>query len=184
MSFLLNFISFILLFFSINSSTLKDRDEVSLIYYEYDYNLSEINLTMINRDISIMDLTACHLAFIKNEKDEHDEIFNFYSVYFNRQWIFFSNNTETIDKLLKIDYDSKDIYLIGILIPKTLEYKIKKDHGIPIFEIDDNYTEYMEKWDISGICVIQIKIYISVCKLIMLWNIIRKIIFLFYLLLY
>ena len=147
MSFLLNFISFILLFFSINSSTLKDRDEVSLIYYEYDYNLSEINLTMINRDISIMDLTACHLAFIKNEKDEHDEIFNFYSVYFNRQWIFFSNNTETIDKLLKIDYDSKDIYLIGILIPKTLEYKIKKDHGIPIFEIDDNYTEYMEKWD-------------------------------------
>ena len=150
MSFIINIISFILLYSSIKSSTLKDKDEVSLIYYEYDYNLSEINLTLKNRDLSILDLTSCHLAFIKNETEEHKEIFDFYSIYFNRQWLFFTNNTETIDTLLKINYDSKDIYLIGILIPKNLEYKIKKDYGIPIFEIDDNYTQYMEKWDMRN----------------------------------
>ena len=151
MSFLLNLISFILLYFLINSSTLKDKDEISLIYYEYDYNLSEINITLKNRDTSIMDLTAFHLAFIKNEKEEHEEIFNFYSKYFNRQWLFFTNNTDTIEQLLKIDYNSKEIYIFGILIPKNLEYKIKKDHGIPIFEIDDNYSNYMEKWDMRNL---------------------------------
>ena len=150
MSFLFKFIAIILLYFSAQSSILKDNDRVSLVYYEYSYNLSQIDLDVKNRDSSILDSTSCHLAYIKNEKEEHKEIFDFYSAYLNRQWIFFADKEETINSLLKIDYDRKDIYLLGILIPKNLSYKIGNSHGIPIFEIDDNYTEKMENWDMRN----------------------------------
>ena len=150
MSFLFNIIIFILLYASAKNTSLKDNDEVSLIYYEYSFNLSEINLIIKNKDVDILDSISCHLAFIKNLTKEKNEIFDFYSVYFNRQWIFFANNAETINKLLKIDYDKKDIYLLGILIPKSLNHTVKNDEDIPIFEIDDNYTNYMEKWDMRN----------------------------------
>ena len=150
MSFILTLYIFILLYFSVKSSTLKDNDKISLVYYEYSYNLSQIDLDMKNRDNSIIDSTSCHLAYIKNEKEEYKEIFDFYSTYINRQWIFFADKVETINSLLKIDYDNKDIYLLGILIPKNLNYEIGKTYGIPIFEIDDNYTSEMEKWDMRN----------------------------------
>ena len=147
MSFLFNLIILIILYESSKSTSLKDNDGVSLIYYEYMFNLSEINLNIKNRDTDILDSTSCHLAFIKNERKEYKEIFELYSIYLNRQWIFFSDKAETINDLLEIDYDKKDVYLMGLLVPKSLNYTVKKDHGIPIFEIDDNYTNYMEKWD-------------------------------------
>ena len=150
MSLSFNIITFIILYFSTKSSSLKDNDKVSLVYFENSYNLSQINLDIKNRDSSIIDSTSCHLAYIKNEKEEHKEIFDFYSSYLNRQWLFFADKEETINSLLKIDYDSKDIYIFGILIPKNLKYKLGNSHGIPVFEIDDNYTEKMGEWDMRN----------------------------------
>ena len=110
MSFLFNLIILIILYASSKSTSLKDNDGVSLIYYEYMFNLSEINLNIKNRDTDILDSTSCHLAFIKNERKEYKEIFELYSIYLNRQWIFFSDKAETINDLLEIDYDKKDVY--------------------------------------------------------------------------
>ena len=142
-------ISFIL-YSTLKSATLKDNDKISLIYYEYSYNLSEINLVINNTDVNIIDTLSCYLAFIKNEDSDIKEIFDFYSSYFNRQWIFFTNNSEIINNLLKIDYNSYDIDLFGIIIPANLTYKIEKEYDIPIFEINNNYIKYIEKWDIRN----------------------------------
>ena len=140
---------FILLYSLIEASTiLKDKDEVSLVYYEYSYNISEIKLEMKNRNIKLENSVQCRLAFIKDESKEHNEIFEVYSNYINRQWLFFTNSNETAKQLLKIDYYSKNIYLMGLLVPKSLNFKIDEDYEIPIFEINDTYTEMMEAWDI------------------------------------
>ena len=139
MSILLKLISFIILYYSIISLTIKNNDTISLIYYEYSYNLSEINIELKNREVSIIDSVQCRLAFVKDQKKEKDEIFDFYSNYFTRQWIFFTNNTETVNNLLQIEYSENELYCLGILNPKSLNYNIQDDNGIPIFEIDDNY---------------------------------------------
>ena len=149
MQILFKLFPFILLYSFIEATAiLKDKDNVSLVYYEYSYNISEINLEMKNRNIKIENSVQSRLAFIKDESKEHHEIFEIYSNYINRQWLFFTNSNETVRHLLKIDYFSKNIYLMGLLIPKSLNFKIDEDYQIPIFEINDNYTEMMEAWDI------------------------------------
>ena len=143
------FFSFILLYSFIGATAiLTDKDKVSLVYYEYSYNISEINLEMKNRNVKLENSVQCRLAFIKDESKEHQEIFDIYSNYINRQWLFFTNSNETARQLLKIDYFSKNIYLMGLLIPKSLNFKIDENYQIPIFEINDTYTEMMEAWDI------------------------------------
>ena len=140
---------FILLYSFIEATViLKDKDKVSLVYYEYSYNISEINLEMKNRNIKLENSVQCRLAFIKDESKEYHEIFEIYSNYINRQWLFFTNNNETAKQLLKIDYFSKNIFLMGLLIPKSLNFKKDEDYQIPIFEINDTYSEMMETWDI------------------------------------
>ena len=150
MSILLKLISFIILYYSIISTTIKNNDTISLIYYEYSYKLSEIKVELKNREVSIIDIVQCRLAFVKDQKKENDEIFDFYSNYFTRQWIFFTNNTETVNNLLQIKYSKNELYCLGILVPKSLNYNLQDDNGIPIFEIDDNYTDLMEKSDIRN----------------------------------
>ena len=142
---------FILLYSFIEASAiLKDKDKVSLVYYEYSYNISEINLEMKNRNIKIENSVQCSLAFVKDEKNEHQEIFDIYSNYINRQWLFFTNNKETANELLKIDYFNKNVFLMGLLVPKSLDFKIDEEYQIPIFEINDTYTDKMEEWDIRS----------------------------------
>ena len=87
MSILIKLISFILLYYSISTTKLKDGDNVSLVYYEYDYNISEINLILLNRDIEIAEDEVYHLAFVHNTADINN-IMDFYSIYFNQIWIF------------------------------------------------------------------------------------------------
>ena len=140
---------FILLYSFIEATALlKDKDKVSLVYYEYSYNISEISLEMKISNIKIENSVQCRLAFIKDEKKEHQEIFDIYSNYINRQWLFFTNSNETAKELLKIDYSSKNIFLMGLLIPKSLNFKMDEEYQIPIFEINDTYTDMMEAWDI------------------------------------
>ena len=150
MSLLLDFIVFILLYSFIKNFILKDKDSVSLIYYEYNYNLSEIKLDIINRDVSIIDSTSCHLAFIESVEKDYKDIFELYSSYFNRQWIFFVDNNETIDKLLEIDYERNNIYLMGILISNNTIYTQAYDSDFPIFKIDDNFSDSMKNWDMRN----------------------------------
>ena len=151
MSILLNSILFILLYTFIKNSNLKENDYVSLIYYEYNYNLSDIKLEILNRDVSIIDSASCHLACIESIKEDN-EIFGKYSSYFNRQWIFYSNESETIKELIKKDYEELNIYLMGILIPEDSKYNIDEgeDPDIPIFRIGNQYSDYMKMWDMRN----------------------------------
>ena len=152
MSILIKLISFILLFYSISTTRLKDGDNVSLVYYEYDYNISEINLTLLNRDIEITEDEVYHLAFVHNKEDIKN-IMDFYSIYFNQIWIFFANDTETVQKLIDYDYEEEKLQCKGIIFPKRLQSEIeRKDNynDIPMFAIEDNYTDIMEKWDLRN----------------------------------
>jgi hypothetical protein len=146
---LFKLLPFILLYSFIEATAiLKNKDNVSLVYYEYSYNISEINLEMKNRNVKLENSVQCRLAFIEDESKDHEEIFEIYSNYINRQWIFFTNSNETARKLLKIDYFSKNIFLLGLFVPKSLNFKIDEDYQIPIFEINDTYTEMMKACDI------------------------------------
>ena len=102
---------------------------------------------------SIIDSTSCHLAYIKNDEDKK-EILEFYSSYLNRQWILYIDNKTWIDKILQ-NYnkliEDKEIYLMAIIIPNNMNYSSSNYHGTPILEIDENYTKYMEKWDMRNV---------------------------------
>lgn len=107
-------------------------------------------MVLLNQDTDIIDDSSCYLAYIKNEQLEHDQIFDFYSSYINRDWIFYSDNLESVNNLLKYDYDAKDLKLYGIIIPmnSAFENEIENDENYPIFKIGDNYTKYIQQWDI------------------------------------
>ena len=153
MSIIFTLIAFLNLYFSEELNMLKEGDQIYLNYYEYSYNLSEISLNLTNEVKSIIDSTSCHLAYIKSETDKK-EILDFYSSYLNRQWILYMDNKTWIDKILG-DYnkliEDKKIYLMAIIIPNTMKYNSSNYHGTPILEISENYTEYMEKWDMRNI---------------------------------
>ena len=99
MSILIKFISFLLLYYSINTIILKDGDTVSLVYYEYNYKIKEIDLTILNRDTSIEEEEEYHLAFVQNTSDQRN-IMDFYSIYFNRIWIFFAKDINIIKDII------------------------------------------------------------------------------------
>ena len=152
MSILIKLISFILLFYSISTTKLKDGDNVSLVYYEYDYNISEINLILLNRDIEIAEDEVYHLAFVHNTADINN-IMDFYSIYFNQIWIFFSDNKTIIKHLINYDYDEEKLQCKGIIFPQGIQTEIEgiSDYnGIPMFAIEDNYTDIMEQWDLRN----------------------------------
>ena len=153
MSFIVSLIGFILFYFSKEINVLKEGDQIYLNYYEYSYNLSEISLNLTNSIKSIIDSTSCHLAYIKNDEDKK-EILEFYSSYLNRQWILYIDNKTWIDKILQ-NYnkliEDKEIYLMAIIIPNNMNYSSSNYHGTPILEIDENYTKYMEKWDMRNV---------------------------------
>ena len=152
MSIFIKLFSFILLFYSISTTKLKDGDNVSLVYYEYDYNISETHLTLLNQDIEITEDEVYHLAFVHNT-DDINNIIDFYSIYFNKIWIFFANDTETVQQLKDYDYEGKNLQCIGIIFPKRLQSEIEgidNYNDIPLFAIEDNYTDIMEQWDLRN----------------------------------
>ena len=153
MSILIKLILFILLIYSISTTILKDNDTISLVYYEYNFTEKEISLFLLNRDIPITEEEEYHLACVQNENDIRD-IMNFYSIYFNRIWIFFSCDKTIINKLINYDYDEEKLQCKGIIFPKgiqsEIEENIDKYNGIPMFAIEDNYTDIMVQWDLRN----------------------------------
>lgn len=151
MSILFKIIFFFILFYTIYSSTLKNGDKLSLILYEYSKEISKIILKIKNKKITINENFTSRFAYIEDQNFEDKEIFNYYSKFINNIWFFFSNNVETINKLLQIDYNDYNITLNGILVPKNINYKLPdKDYNekIPVFEIGNNYTDFIKKLDI------------------------------------
>ena len=140
---------FLLLFIPIKTTDFKNGDILSLIIYEYSFEISEFKLDILNSQADIKDDIDIRLAYLKNEKEEDKNIFEFYSNYINHNWLFFANSTEVIDRLLKINYEDYRMNLAGILIPKEINYKLEdKNEDISVFEINNNLTEIIDKLDI------------------------------------
>ena len=118
------FILFSILSFITTKTKLKDGDNISIIYTEYTMNITNFNLSLMNEDAEINDGYSSRIALIENDNDEK-EIFDLYSKYINRYWLFLVTTEEKANKLLKKnDYTKNEILFNGLIVPKSLKYKI------------------------------------------------------------
>ena len=99
------------LILTINSSNLNKYDELFLIQAEYQYNITKFIVRALNKDdAEINDYLSSHLAFM-NSTDSDKIIFNLYSNYINKYWLFLVNPTEVANQLLlKEDYKKNELY--------------------------------------------------------------------------
>ena len=142
----------LVLIITINCSTLKKNDELQLVQVEYQYNMTKINLEILNRDkAEINDFLSSRIAFMNNTESD-DLIFNLYCNYINKYWLFLVNSSDVANKLLeRDDYKKNELYINAIIIPKSLNYEMpkkNKNKKIPIFIVDDNITDYLYSYDI------------------------------------
>ena len=149
----IQFLIILILIITLNCSTLKKNDELYLVQVEYQYNITKFNLYMLNKDnAEINDFLSSRIAFM-NSTESDDLIFNLYCNYINKYWLFLVNSSDVADKLLKRDdYKKNEIYINGIIIPKSLNYEMpkKNNNNIPIFILDDNITDYLYFYDIRN----------------------------------
>ena len=143
------------LILTINSSMLKEDDKLFLIQTEYQFNITKFNVTVLNRDeAEINDHLFSSLAFMNNT-DSDKIIFDLYSNYINKYWIFLVNSSEVANQLLlKEDYKKNELTINGIIIPKRLNYEMpieNNNKNIPIIIVDDNYTDFLYSYDIRNI---------------------------------
>ena len=105
---------------SVKSSKLKDDDNLTLIQVEYGYNITDFTLEVLNRDnAEINDYLSSRIAFM-NGTDKDNEIFDLYSQYINKYWIFLVNSSQVADSLLqREDYKKNELYINGIIVPKS-----------------------------------------------------------------
>ena len=137
-----------------SSTKLKEGDKISLIHVEYGYNITRFELSLINRDYAqINDLLSSRIAFLNNTETDKI-IFELYSSYINKYWLFLVNSSEVANSLLlRDDYIQKELYINGIIIPKRLQYKLPSDNKnplIPIFELNDSEIDYLSLLDIRN----------------------------------
>ena len=153
---IINYQLFIILtlILTINSTKLKEDDELFLIQTEYQYNITKFNVTVLNReDAEINDYLSSRIAFMNNT-DSDKVIFELYSNYINKYWLFLVNSSEVVNQLLlREDYKKNELTINGILIPKRLNYEMPKENknkNIPIYIVDDNYTDFLYSCDIRN----------------------------------
>ena len=138
---------------SVKSSKLKDDDNLTLIQVEYGYNITDFTLEVLNRDnAEINDFLSSRIAFMTGSDDKDKEIFDLYSQYINKYWMFLVNSTEAADNLLlREDYKKNELYINGIIIPKSLNYKMpskNNNKNIPVFILKDEIVEKLYSFDI------------------------------------
>lgn len=150
----INFLILILLtiLISVNSAILNEDDKLILIQVEYGYNISNFSLEVLNRDdAEINDFLSSRIAFM-NGSSFDNEIFDVYSAYINKYWMFIVNSSSVVDSLLeRDDYKKNELYINGIIVPKSLNYKMPEKNNnkkIPIFIVNDNITENLSIYDI------------------------------------
>ena len=117
------------LILTINSSKLKEDDELFIIQTEYQYNITKFNVTVLNKEeAEINDYLSSRIAFMNNT-DSDKIIFELYSIYINKYWLFLVNSSEVANQLLlREDYKKNELTINGILIPKRLNYEMPKEN--------------------------------------------------------
>ena len=131
---------------------LKKSEFYTLSIYENKHLKESYNLTLLNIKESNIKNNPSKLALITDINYIDSLIYNYYSKYFNRIWIFYIYNLTQIKTVISKDFKNYDLSITGILIPKSLNYKKTKDNNknkkVPVFEIDDELNETMIEYDI------------------------------------
>ena len=144
----------LIVFGLINLINNKKSELFSLLIYENTFLKDTYNLTLLNSKDSKFSNSPSKLAYITDLDNLDSEIYNYYSKYFNRIWIFYISDLNQINKVLSKSIGN-NILITGILMPKSLKYNITKKNNknkkIPIFEIYDELNETMIEFDIRKI---------------------------------
>ena len=147
----------LILIVTIKSAKLKKGDDINLIQVEYQFNITNFKLNTLNDDnAEINEKLSSRIAFMNNTESDN-QIFNYYSNYINRYWLFLVNSTNVANKLLQKDYKKEyknnELIINGIIVPKSLNYKMPKKNNnkkIPVFVVEDNITNYLYSFDIRN----------------------------------
>ena len=88
-------------------------------------------------------------------KEKNLSLIEKYSKYYNRKWVFFTENEEIISYLIeeyeKMKKSSNSIFSIfGIIFPKKLNYTQNLIISIPLYEIEDKYINDFISFDIKN----------------------------------
>ena len=140
--------------FTINSAVLNDGDQMYLIQVEYGYNITNFTFEVLNNDdAEINDFLSSRIAFM-NGSENDKEIFDLYSPYINKFWLFLVNSSSVANSLLeRDDYKKDELYINGIIIPESLKYVMPEKNNnkkIPIFIVKDDLTEKLKTYDIRN----------------------------------
>ena len=139
----------------INSAELKYGDKLCLIQVEYGYNITNFTFEVLNKDdAEINEFLSSRIAYL-NGTDSDKDIFELYSPYINKFWLFLAKSTSVVNSLLeKDDYKKKELYINGIIIPESLNYVMPEKNNnkkIPIFIAKDNIIEKLQSYDIRSV---------------------------------
>ena len=139
----------------INSAELKYGDKLCLIQVEYGYNITNFTFEVLNKDdAEINEFLSSRIAYLTGTDSDKD-IFELYSPYINKFWLFLAKSTSVVNSLLeKDDYKKNELYINGIIIPESLNYVMPEknnDKKIPIFIAKDNIIEKLQSYDIRSV---------------------------------
>ena len=144
--------AFLIQFFTIfgNANSIKEN-HIILHQFEYELNISKYNLTLLNLNIELYNMKYSLLAYINETNLNLNEIFSYYTPYYNHYWLFFISDINIFNQIIS-KYKCINDYMIiyGIIIPKSLKNKLSKEFtkiSPSIFYIEDNYTVFLEESD-------------------------------------
>ena len=152
-SFFLHGYIYILILFSIleNVNSKNFERKIILNQYEYELNISQFDLSILNLNIELYNMKYSLMAYINDSNFKLNELFSFYSPYYNHFWLFYISDIDIYSKIIskyKCINDYMRIY--GIIIPKSLKDKISNQFNElspSVFYIEDNLTNFLEESD-------------------------------------
>ena len=110
-----------------NINTTNEK-KVILNQFEYELNISKYNLTILNLNIELYNMKYSLMAYINDSNFKFDDIFTFYSPYYNHFWLFYISDINVFNQIIS-KYKCINDYMIiyGIIIPKNIKNKIPKE---------------------------------------------------------
>ena len=147
------FKTYICILFFLYEFKCKDSNELKEIIlnkYEYELDVSEIGLTLVNLNTELYDMNYSLMAYL-NDSFCNEIVFDYFTPFFNHYWIFYISDLNVLNEILG-KYKGKNDYMTiyGIIIPKNLMNNIPKNFNKntpSIFCIDDDIADYLIESD-------------------------------------
>ena len=147
------FKTYICILFFLYEFKCKDSNELKEIIlnkYEYELDVSEFGLTLLNLNTELYDMNYSLMAYI-NDTFFNEDLFNYFTPFFNHFWIFYISDIKVLNDILN-KYKGKNDYMTiyGIIIPKKLMNIIPRNFNKQtpsIFYIEDNIADVLIESD-------------------------------------